>query len=177
MGDGCQGDRTGRFCGEFWRGYTLKLHNRLNYSRLEYLLFVAAGVVSGYIVNMLAGSPEHNMPLLDRVLVWAKLVWLLYLPIAVFSGLGILLYNPREDFHLERRRQTGDYLVIFQVTTRGFNKEAVERGVRSVLYWAPRYLRNYEIRVVTEDDVDKGFFSGLKRLSDRVRVVYIPRGY
>ncbi len=140
-------------------------------------MFVVAGVVGGYAVNMLAGSPEPDMPLLDRVLVWAKLVWLLYLPIAVLSGAAILLYNPRDDFHLERRSQSGDYLVVFQVTTRGFNKGAVERSVKSVLYWAPRYLWNYEVWVVTEDDVDKEFFEGLRGLSSRVKVVYVPRDY
>jgi len=45
------------------------------------------------------------------------------------------------------------------------------------LYWAPRYLRRFEVWVVTEDDVDKRFFEGLRRLDDRVRVVYVPSWY
>ena len=62
MSSGCKGDGAERFCGEFWRRYTLELHNRLNYSRFEYLLFIVAGVVGGYVVNMLAGNPEPDMP-------------------------------------------------------------------------------------------------------------------
>ena len=35
----------------------------------------------------------------------------------------------------------------------------------------PRYLRNFEVWVVTKDDVDKEFLNRLARLDDRVKVI------
>ncbi len=172
----CESNKPGRH-EEIWREYTLETYSRLRYSRLPYILFIVAGGFGGYFINVILGSLHSDLSLLEEALVYAKLVWLLYLPIALTAAAGLLLYSPREDFRLERRSQTGDYTVIFQVVTRGFNKDAVKRSVKSILYWAPRYLRRFEVWIVTEDDVDKEFFEGLRRLDDRVRVIYVPRDY
>jgi len=164
---------------EFWRKYTLERHNQLNCSKLEYALFLAIGVGGSIAISVSSGNPE-SLSTLDAILVNAKCVWLAYAPIAAISGYGILRCSPKEDFHLERRAQSGDYKVVFQITTRGFNKEAVERSVKSVLYWAPKYLKNYEVWVVTEEDVDKGFFEKLKEVNGGekvVKVVYVPSDY
>ncbi|HIP90465.1 MAG TPA: hypothetical protein EYH22_02840 [Candidatus Nanopusillus sp.] len=108
-------------------------------------------------------------------------IWLAYLPVAIASGLGFLKYNSKEAIVLERRVQKEDYKVILQITTRGFNTDAIERSVRSILYWAPKYLKDYEIWIVTEDDVDKKFFERLKELNDeakkKIRTIYVPRSY
>ena len=166
---------------EFWKGYTLERHNQLNYSKLEYILFLVAGIGGSMAVNVLSSRPPDDLSTLDVILINAKYVWLAYTPLALASGYGVLGYSPREDFHLERRVQSEDYRVIFQITTRGFNREAVGRGVRSVLYWAPRYLKDYEVWVVTEEDVDKSFFEKLKEVNEEsrrvVKVVYVPRDY
>ena len=165
----------------FWKEYTLERHNKLNYSRLEYILFLAAGIGGSVVINVLSGNPNSSPSVLDQILINAKYVWLAYSPIAALSGYSILRYNPKEDFYLERKEQSEDYKVIFQITTRGFNTEAVERSVKSILYWAPKYLRNFEIWVVTEDDVDKNFFESLKGINNeaerRVKVIYVPRDY
>jgi len=166
---------------KFWQEYTLDKHNQLNYSKLEYILFLTAGIGSSIAINTLSGASSSNPSLLDQILINAKYIWLAYSPIATLTGYSILRYNPKEDFHLERRQQSEDYKVVFQITTRGFNTEAVERSVKSVLYWAPKYLKDYEIWVVTEEDVDKNFFEGLKEISEeakkRVGVIYVPRDY
>lgn len=95
--------------------------------------------------------------------------------------MGLMMYRPKDGIILERQEQKGDYRVIFQITTRGLNKEAVKRSVCSVLFWAPRYLKDYEVWVVTEDDVDKAFFESLNGLNEeakkRVKIVYVPRDY
>ena len=140
--------------------------------RPVYALVVLLGAFFGLLVGIVLGGGSGS-----GLLVWGKLVWLLYLPVALANAAGLLAFSSREDFHLERRSQSDDYHVVFQVVTRGFNREAVHRTVCSVLYWAPRYLHSFEVWVVTEDDVDKGFFERLRRLSDRVRVVYVPRSY
>ena len=165
---------------EFWKNYTLDNHNQLNYSKLEYILFITVGVIGSMAVNLLLGNSISNPSILDQILINAKYIWLAYLPIAALSGYGILRYNPREDFYLERK-QSEDYKIIFQITTRGFNKEAVERSVRSVLYWAPKYLKDYEIWIITEEDVDRKFFEKLKEVNcetkDKVNIVYVPKNY
>ncbi|ACS33091.1 glycosyltransferase family 2 protein [Thermococcus gammatolerans] len=162
---------------EFWRDYTLEKHNQLNYSKLEYSLFLTIGILGSLILNSLSGNHTDSLSTLDKILVNAKYIWLAYSPIAALSSYGLLRYNAKDDFQLERKVQSEDYKVTFQITTRGFNKDAVRRGVKSVAYWAPKYLRDYEIWVVTEDDVDKSFFDKLKEIDDNVRIIYVPRDY
>jgi len=167
--------------GSPWERYTLEKHNQLHYSRLEYALFVSAGVGGAIVLHILWGDPSSSKSFLDEILINAKYVWLAYFPVAVVSGLGLLKYSPKEGIVLERKEQSEDYKVVFQITTRGFNTDSVERSVRSVLYWAPKYLKDYEVWVVTEDDVDKNFFEGLKELNEeakrRVKIIYVPRDY
>jgi hypothetical protein len=81
-------------------------------------------------------------------LVEMKYVWLLYFPVILFSVSGLLI-SPESK--LERVEQRGFYKVIFQITTRGLNKEAVKRTVESVLYWAPIYLKDFRVWVVSEE--------------------------
>ncbi len=162
---------------ELWKVYTVEKHNRLNYSKVEYILFLFVGICISLAVSDSSGI--QNLPIIDRLLVYAKFIWLAYLPVALITSYGILRYNPREDILLERRKQNGNYKVIFQIVTRGFNREAVKRSVRSILYWASMYLKDYEVWVVTEDDVDREFFDGLKTIDNlnRVKVIYVPKEY
>ena len=164
----------------FWKDYTLEKHNQLSYSRLEYIISVAAGIGGAIALHIMWGNTSPKS-FLDEILINSKYVWVGYTPVAVASGLGILKCDPKEGIVLERKVQSENYKVIFQITTRGFNTDAVERSVRSVLYWAPKYLKDYEIWVVTEDDVDKKFFESLKELNEeakrRVKIVYVPKDY
>jgi len=166
---------------EFWKKYTLERHNQLNYSRLEYILFLAAGIGGSIAINMLSGKPPEDPSTLDTILMNAKYIWLAYTPVAAMCGYGVLRYKPKDDFYLERKVQSEDYKIIFQIATRGFNKEAVERSTKSIVYWAPKYLKDYEIWILTEDDVDKSFFEKLKEINEEakrvVKLIYVPRDY
>jgi len=42
----------------FWKNYTLEKHNKLLYSRLEYLLFVAAGIGVSVALFVLGGEKQ-----------------------------------------------------------------------------------------------------------------------
>jgi len=138
-------------------------------------------VVGGYFVSVITDPSSSNSSLSEQLLINLKYFWLIYAGVAVLSAYGFLRYSSADAFLLKRTDRMIDYKVIFQITSRGFNKIAIERGVRSILYWAPRYLTDYEIWVVTEDDVDKDFFNGLRNISDedgrRVNVIYIPSEY
>ncbi|HIP84056.1 MAG TPA: hypothetical protein EYH15_00995 [Methanothermococcus okinawensis] len=165
----------------FWEKYTLEKHNKLNFFRLEYIFFVAAGIGVSFLFQYLGEYQFTSKSFLDNILINLKYVWLFYLPVAVGACLGLLLYRPEKGIILKRCIQKGDYKVIFQIVSRGFNKEAVKRAVNSVLYWTPKYLKNYEVWVVTEDDVDKDFFENLKELNrearEKVKVIYVPKDY
>ena len=167
---------------EFWRRYTLERHNVLNYSRSEYLVFVAFGICLSVLIALIEGNSNRQFFIVDRFLVYAKFVWLAYLPIALVTLCGILGFDPKADILLVRRKQSKDYKIIFhQIVTKGFNEMAVKNSARSVLFWAPRYLKNYEIWIVTEEDVNREFFESLKNISNearrRVRIVYVPKNY
>jgi len=103
-------------------------------------------------------------------LVEMKYVWLLYFPVILFSVSGLLI-SPESK--LERVEQRGFYKVIFQITTRGLNKEAVKRTVESVLYWAPIYLKDFRVWVVSEEGENLCFLKDY----EGVEVIYVPGSY
>jgi len=84
---------------------------------------------------------------------YLKIFWVIPLIASIGALIGYFSIKD-DDFKLERKPQEGDYKVIFQITTRGFNVDALKRSVESVKYWAPKYLKNYEIWVVTEPDAN-----------------------
>jgi len=107
-------------CGEFWRRYTLERHNVLNYLRLEYLVFATFGICLSVLIALIEGNSNKQFFIIDRFLVYAKFLWLAYLPIALVTFYGILGFNPKADILLERRKQDKDYKVIFQIVTQRF---------------------------------------------------------
>jgi len=164
----------------FWRDYVLDVHKRLNYSRAEFTMFLVTCTVFIATSAMLTPpsfyAPPH--PWLRSL----KYVWLFYLPIAMVIVYSLYRYNPRTDFgSLRRSKQTSEYRVIFQIVTRGYEVEAVKRGVESVMFWAPRYLKNFEVWIVTEEDLPETSrieFEHMKKIyGDRLRVLYVPKDY
>jgi len=168
------------YSGEFWKRYTLEEHLRLNYSRIEYVLFILLCTAST-VLSAIMQPPQGFIGL--NIGVWLpdlKFVWLFYLPMALVIAFAILSKRARDELYLERRVQSKPYKVIFQITTRGYEVDAVTRGVRSVLYWAPKYLRDFEVWIVTEETIpreNREKLLSLARESDRVRVVFVPRDY
>jgi len=145
---------------EFWRQYTLERSQAVRVSRGMFLVFVFSALLFTW---MTFTTRKPWSPLSE-----AKYLWDVFLPVTLLSAWGLTV---KED-KLGRRVQSGGYTVIFQVVTRGVNKEAVLRSVSSVLYWAPKYLRNFQVWVVTEEDADRDFFDSLE-----ARVLYVPRDY
>ena len=84
---------------------------------------------------------------------YLKISWAIPLLASVSALIGYFSIKD-DDFKLERKPQKDDYKVIFQITTRGFNVDALKRSVESVKYWAPKYLKDYKIWVVTEPDAN-----------------------
>ncbi|MGC9105101.1 MAG: glycosyltransferase family 2 protein [Thermoprotei archaeon] len=102
-----------------------------------------------------------------------KIVWLIPLPTSLLVLYGFETLSRKEHFELRKRRQSKDYKVVFQITTRGENVEAVLRGVHSALYWAEKYLKDFEVWVVTEEGsqvVSFGFPS-------QVKLISVPKSY
>jgi len=84
---------------------------------------------------------------------YLKILWTIPLLASISELVGY--FSIKDDyFKLKRKPQKGDYKVIFQITTRGFNVDALKRSVESVKYWAQKYLKNYEIWIVTEPDAN-----------------------
>ena len=75
-------------CRGFWSRYGVEGFNGSGPGRLAYAA-VAGGTVLGYLVNAVLGGGSGS-----SMLVYAKLVWLLYLPVALTAALGILAFSP-----------------------------------------------------------------------------------
>ncbi len=84
---------------------------------------------------------------------YLKIAWIIPLLASISALIGYFSIKD-DDFKLKRKSQNGNYKVIFQITTRGFNVDALKRSVESVKYWAPKYIKNYEIWIVTEPNAD-----------------------
>ena len=84
---------------------------------------------------------------------YLKIAWIIPLLASISALIGYFTIKDR-DFKLKKRFLECGYKVIFQITTRGFNVDALKRSVENIKYWAPKYLKNYEIWVVTEPDAN-----------------------
>ncbi|MEM0379859.1 MAG: glycosyltransferase family 2 protein [Desulfurococcaceae archaeon] len=165
---------------EFWRNYTIEKHNEFKYSRIDFIVFIIVSAFISLLFNSFFAR-RFNSWKLDYFLINTKYLWLAYTPLATYATIGLLKNNYYKNIYLERRTQSRDYKVIFQITTRGFNKESILKSVKSVLYWATKYLKDFEIWIVTEDDVDKDFFENLRNINgeycDLIKIIYVPREY
>ncbi|MEM1986689.1 MAG: glycosyltransferase family 2 protein [Nitrososphaeria archaeon] len=163
----------------FWHNYTLEKHNKIRYSRLAYLLFISSGIIF-YLASNIFSENSISYSIVDQILINLKYIWIAYLPLVVYSAYNILRHDPIEDIILEKRIQSWEYRVVFQIVTRGFNKKAVMNAVESVLFWSSKYLKDYQVWVVTEEDADKDFFESLKNNfgdSKIIQVIYVPKDY
>ncbi len=165
---------------DFWRSYVLDVHKRLNYSKIEFTVFLA--LCTTFIALSAITTP---IPFCSSAPPWVrylKYVWLFYLPIALVIIYSIYRFNPRVDYGgLRRVVQRERYKVIFQIVTRGFEIDAVERGVRSVMFWAPRYLKSFEVWIVTEEDIPESSRAKLRQLEEvygeKIRVLFVPKNF
>lgn len=151
--------------------YSLELHNSVDLRLLK--LISISILIALTLLTWLSLAPGNQGLSSSPILEYSKLIWLIPLPSSLVVLYGFATLSKREHFELRRRRQTGGYKVIFQVTTRGENVEAVVRGVHSVLYWAERYLRDFEVWVVTEES------SPILALDfpRHVKVISVPKSY
>ncbi|MCQ4345749.1 MAG: glycosyltransferase family 2 protein [Sulfolobaceae archaeon] len=144
--------------------YTLEKYN-VNVKVIKYvpvlILFAITSLEVFSILTNPAGSPS--------LLGFLKLAFLIPLPLVLSAFIGFLAIN-EEDFVLQRRSQSKDYKMIFQITSRGFNVDAVRRSVESVKYWANKYLKDYEVWLVTEPDA-------LINDIDGVKVIKVPSDF
>jgi len=136
--------------------YTLEKYN-VNVKVIKYTPVLILLAISSLDVWFILSNPTQSA----SVLVFLRLVWLIPLLSGLSAFIGFLAIK-EEDFILQRRSQSKDYKVIFQITSRGFNVEAVRRSVESVKYWAGKYLKDYEIWLVTEPDALIGDIDGVK---------------
>jgi len=144
--------------------YTLEDYN-INVNVIKYTPVLLLFTVLTLDVLSILIQPARLPSLID----FLKLSWLIPFLSGIFAFIGFMTI-PKEDFVLQRRPQSKYYKVIFQITSRGFNVDAVRRSVESVKYWAGKYLRDYEIWLVTEPDA-------LIHHIDGVRVIKVPSDF
>lgn len=136
--------------------YTLEKYN-VNVKVIKYTPVFILFVISSLDVLSIFTHPTRSTSVIDLL----KLAFLIPLLSGLFTFIGFLAVK-EEDFALQRRSQSKDYKVIFQITSRGFNVDAVRRSVESVKYWARKYLKDYEIWLVTEPDALIDYIDGVK---------------
>jgi len=102
---------------------------------------------------------------------YLKIFWLIPLLASISTLIGFFSIKD-DDFKLKRKSQNDDYKVIFQITTRGFNVDALKRSIESIKYWAPKYLKDYEIWVVTEPDANPE----IDNIKD-VKIIKVSNGF
>ncbi|MCQ4342721.1 MAG: glycosyltransferase family 2 protein [Sulfolobaceae archaeon] len=136
--------------------YTLEKYN-VNVKVIKYTPVLILFTISSLDVLSILTHPMQPTSVIDLL----KLAWLVPLLSGLSAFIGFLTVK-EEDFALQRRSQSKDYKVIFQITSRGFNVDAVRRSVESVKYWARKYLKDYEIWLVTEPDALVDYIDGVK---------------
>ncbi|PVU74453.1 hypothetical protein DDW11_05995 [Sulfolobus sp. SCGC AB-777_G06] len=144
--------------------YTLEKYN-VDVKVIKYVPVLILFTITSLEVFSILTNPARSPSLLG----FLKLAFLIPLPLVLSAFIGFLAIN-EEDFVLQRRSQSKDYKVIFQITSRGFNVNAVMRSVESVKYWAKKYLKDYEIWLVTEPDA-------LINDIDGVKVIKVPSDF
>jgi hypothetical protein len=151
--------------------YSLDLHNSVDVRLIKLVpIIVLVSMTLLTIVSIVLSNRElPSSPLLEDV----KVIWLIPLPSSLIVLYGFITLSKRDHFKLYKRKQLRDYKVIFQVTTRGENVGAVKRGVYSVLYWAEKYLKDFEVWIVTEEGSPLVPFD----FPRRVRLISVPRSY
>ncbi|MCG2884436.1 MAG: glycosyltransferase family 2 protein [Sulfolobales archaeon] len=136
--------------------YTLEKYN-VNVKVIKYTPVLVLLAISSLDVLSIFTHPTRSTSVIDLL----KLAWLIPLLSGLSAFIGFLAVK-EEDFALQRRSQSKDYKVIFQITSRGFNVDAVRRSVESLKYWARKYLKDYEIWLVTEPDALIDYIDGVK---------------
>jgi cellulose synthase/poly-beta-1,6-N-acetylglucosamine synthase-like glycosyltransferase len=144
--------------------YTLEKYN-VNVKVIKYVPVLILFAITSLEVFSILTNPARSPSLIG----FLKLAFLIPLPLVLSAFIGFLAIN-EEDFVLQRRSQSKDYKVIFQITSRGFNVNAVMRSVESVKYWANKYLKDYEVWLVTEPDA-------LINDIDGVNVIKVPSDF
>ncbi|MCI4455386.1 MAG: glycosyltransferase [Sulfolobus sp.] len=144
--------------------YTLENYN-VNVKVIKYTPVLILLAISSLDVLSILSNPTRSTSVIDLL----KLAFLIPLLSGLSTFIGFLAIK-EEDFVLQRRSQSKDYKVIFQITSRGFNVDAVRRSVESLKYWARKYLKDYEIWLVTEPDA-------LIDEIDGVRVIKVPSDF
>lgn len=142
-----------------------KIWKTLRFSRSFYLLGLLLVLIAYSLVRTTQHFPYTPLSVL-------KAVWLLgaFLLVTTFVSTVIKF----EDWVRVSRANNGEskFKVIFQITTKGENKEAVARSVESALIWASRHLDDFEVWVVTDEGADLEFLK-----STKVKVLYTPKDY
>jgi len=142
--------------------YTIDKCN-INITLIYYILILFLFLLSTLDILLILINHAESTSFIDVI----KLFWLTSFVLGLFSFIGVLLIVNGDNFSLQRRPQQDNYKVIFQITSRGFNVEAIIRSVGSVRYRAPKYLRDYEIWLVTEPDAK------IDNVND-VRIIKVP---
>ena len=148
--------------------YDLSVNERISkiikVSRVIYL----PGLATSLVLYSYASLVDHAQ---FTVLTPLKVLWLLGL-ILLASTLVSTLYNLEDWVRVEKDPRREKSKVIFQITTKGTNVDAVRRGVDSVLAWAGKHLEDFEVWVVTDEGADLDSLA-----SEKVRVIYTPKDY
>lgn len=137
--------------------YTLESYNDINTTLIIYIPIFFLSLISILDILSILINHTESTAFFDIL----KLFWLVPFLSGLYTFIGFLLIN-RDNFILQRRPQQENYKVIFQITSRGFNVEAVLRSITSVKYWAEKYLKDYEIWLVTEPDAKIDNIYGVK---------------
>jgi egghead protein (zeste-white 4 protein) len=86
------------------------------------------------VINHFAwGQPDQHLDALSRIQVMMSWLWVLPLPVALLSFLGILLYKNAAYLEAINRTSLYDRAIYFRLVTRGINQPTVVRTVNNVV--------------------------------------------
>lgn len=155
----------------FWKKYTLNKHNNIEVKNESLILLLVV------VIIITAITTTQKIPInYGSTLTLVDVVLLAYLPMSIIIFFSLLTFDRKLFIEIAKSFVKGQK-VVFQITTRGTNKSALRHSVESVLYWAPHYIDDWELWIVTEEDVDRSFFEDLAKLSPRIRIIYVPSDY
>ncbi|MCD6324084.1 MAG: glycosyltransferase family 2 protein [Desulfurococcales archaeon] len=162
--------------------YDLSVRAGFRPRRWAYVLVLALAVAAGLALPPLLGVwPHTSLRFGFAALVVFEVLkgfWILYTPFLVIIIYGITSCLGRCFTAVPDVKPLKGVKVVFEVTSRGFNHSAIASSVASAVYWGGKYIEDFEVWLVVEEDARSGFFEELSRKHGRrLRVLYVPKTY
>lgn len=104
------------------------------------------------------------------MLEYIKIVWLFYFPLALMIFITLLKYKKPKlpEFEIADLKTADHFVLIFQITSKGTNANAIKKSIKSIHDSCNGILKNYRIDVVVEPEAS---------ISGNANIITVPKEF